>query len=510
MERAKMFLIPLVVCLLFGCARIDYEKVPTPTHYDNWTDEDQRKSDSMKGVRYYLPRPFLHLKQSIPVSQRVAFVTFQFNEKEGCYILEMPQNPPTWLLGVAPRRISIGQALAATIAKTRRETVGEQQEGEVVGEEEEKREPPSESIEETPPSELKAQTGFISQTDPVTRLSDKMDVVYLPDFEEQYVIQPRIGLGKAEIETRLRNGWAAEVFSQDLDNSQVIPFVIRQVERASEAAAGIVTDWMPLAAGLPPGTSPATLLELAGIKPGEAVAKMQAGEVEEEPAGKIIAKELLGEVLLFKVAEVRIAQPGIYPILKPREIRQWLKYSGVIAAGDSQANFEEFLKQAQVPWIRSDMAFIPCPPFTMVGFNVTIDVFLAPATDRSMLAANADEMAEDQESLEQIKDSIKTALFNKRNDISADASFINKQSISVEKNASGNGTILTITAPPSKKFTSNVGALTNWISRVFSPEGTGPLPKEEIKAQFSDSNRTVRIEIPVSMDDLAERAKKVK
>ena len=511
MERAKFFLIPLAVCLFFGCARIDYVKVPTPTQYDGWTDENQRKADSMKGVRYYLPRPFLHLKQSIPVSQRVAFITFQFSESEGSYILEMPKNPPTWLLRVAPRKISIGQALAATIAKTKPKITGEQQTGEVGEKKAEKEEPRPEAFKETPPSELKAQTGFINQSDPVTRLSDKMDVVYLPDFEEQYIIQAHTGLGKAEIETRLRNGWAAEVFSQDLDNSQIIPYVIRQVERASEAATGIVTDWMPLAAGLPPGTSPATLIELAGIKPGEAAAKMQAGGVVDEAAGKRIAKELLGQVLLFKVAEVRIAQPGIYPILKPREIRQWLKYPAVVDVGDSQANFEEFLKQAKIPWIRPDMAFIPCPPFTMVGFNTTIDVFLAQATDRSMLEVSADEKTDEQVFLlKQIQDHIKTAMLNKKSDISSDAALIKEDSIKVEKNTAGNGTIITITAPPAKKFTSNVELLTAWMIEVFSPNGTVPLTDEQVKAQFSDSNRTVTIEIMVNIPDLAERAKKVR
>jgi hypothetical protein len=46
-------------------------------------------------------------------------------------------------------------------------------------------------VSDKPPTELTPKTGFINDTDPVTKLSALMDIVYLPDFEEQFVIQPR-------------------------------------------------------------------------------------------------------------------------------------------------------------------------------------------------------------------------------------------------------------------------------------------------------------------------------
>lgn len=364
-------LIVLVVVGIFGCARLDYIKVPTPTQYSDWTDAHQVKADSMKGVRYYLPRPFLHLKKSIPVAQRVAFISFRFDPTEGAYMLEPPQDPPTWLRRVVPQKISVGQALAATMAKARIDATKERMPA--MGRE---GTPPAEAEPPRPPSTLTATTGFINQSDPVTELSDLMDVVYLPDFEEQYVIRAETGFGEAKIETRLRNGWAAEVFSVDLDNSQVIPYVIEQVEKASEAAAGITTTWLPVAAGLPPSMSPPTLSD---VEP-----QARAMGADDDLATKVV-ENVLGEVLLFKIAEVRIAQPGVYPILKPREIKQWREYGAVVAGSDPQASFELFLVQAGLPWIRPDMAFIPCPPFTVIGFNATTDVYLAPATDRAVM-----------------------------------------------------------------------------------------------------------------------------
>lgn len=361
-----------------GCARLDYKKVPTPTQYDNWNDEHQKLADSMKGVRYYLPRPFLHLKLSTPVAQRVALVSFAL--KDGKYELELPQDAPIWLKRAAPRQISITQALAASLAtEARSGTDVNQQSGTAGGQTDAIPAEPSggpNTIPGTnrPPSELHARTGFINEKDAITRLGERMDIVYLPDFEEQYVITPRIGLGTADIETRLRNGWAAEVFSQKVDNSNLIPYVIDQVERASEAAAGIFTTWAPVAAGLPPGTSPASVSEIVEQS-------VKAGGAQGD------AKNVLGEVLIFKIAEVKIAQPGVYPILKPREIMHWLKFDGILDANDPDANLESLLNNAQTPWIRPEMAFIPCPPFTMIGFNVTTDVFLSPATERVVVAA---------------------------------------------------------------------------------------------------------------------------
>lgn len=197
-----------------------------------------------------------------------------------------------------------------------------------------------------------------------------MDVVYLPDFEEQFVIKPTVGLGKADIETRLRNGWAAEVFSMKVDNSNVVPYVINQIEKASEAAGDIFTTWAPLAAGVPPGAVPM-------VKKVLKAGALQAGQEDTKRA-----VTALGNLLLFKVVEVRIAQPGLYPILKPREIQQWFKTSVVYKGTDPEQTFELFLQEKNLPWIRPDMAFVPAPPFTMIGFNITTDLFFLPAGER--------------------------------------------------------------------------------------------------------------------------------
>jgi hypothetical protein len=358
-----------------------YVKVPSPTQYDRWSDDDQRKADRMKGVRYYLPRPYLALKQSTPVAQRTAFISFHYDESSHSYLLDSPSGNPVWVQKIAPQKLSITAALAATLAtqNTTGRTDMEKQAGTPGSDSGGTTTPnapagqqggPNTVPSANPPSELHAKTGYVNDTDPITRIGDRMDIVYLPDFEEQFVIQPTFGLGKGDIETRLRNGWAAEVFSQQVDNSNLIPYIIDQVQKTSEAAASIFTTWAPVAAGLPPnlGLPTSKTLQKQGGKPGEL-------DVD-------AARVALGNVLLFKIAEVRIAQPGIYPILKPREIAHWFRKADALVEGDSEKAFDLFLKQARTPWIRPDMAFIPCPPFTVIGFNTTSDAFLAPATER--------------------------------------------------------------------------------------------------------------------------------
>mgnify|MGYP003694240521 CR=1 FL=1 len=131
-----------------------------------------------------------------------------------------------------------------------------------------------------------------------------MDVVYLPDFEEQYIIQPHGLLGKADIEARLRNGWAAEVFAQQYDNSNLIPYVIKQVESASEAASGIAASWFP-------ATAPAKV----GLDQVKRAARDSQGFQSGTPLSETDIQKLLGNVIIFKIAEVKFAQPGLYPIL---------------------------------------------------------------------------------------------------------------------------------------------------------------------------------------------------
>lgn len=470
-----------------SCAHIDYVKVPTPTQYTTWTDKDQRKADGMDGVRYYLPRPFVHLKKTIPVAQRVAFISFTY--ANGVYQLDTPENPPEWLKRVAPARLSITQALAASLAAIQPE--GGRGEGGLQSATPGAAAPPPK---EAPPTELTARTGYVNDTDPVTSLSDLMDVVYLPDFEEQYIIEPHGLLGKADIETKLRNGWAAEVFAQQFDNSNLIPYVIKQVERASEAAAGIAATWFPASA-------PAKI----GLDQVKKIAKDRQGFQSGSPLESTDVQKVLGNVILFKIAEVKFAQPGLYPILKPREIRQWLKSDAVIPLNvDADAKLEQFIASSKTPWIRPDMAFVPCPPFTVVGFNVTTDVFLLPATER--VAPEAQSAAPDDATAGPNPAATKAHLGTIRSKlVGAFSSFPQKDQTSAQLIEPDSGpdpalTRITIGPQPGKSFVTDdsaKAAVKEWIQATLHAK------PEEVTVNFEGGKMMIVIQAAAS--DLATR-----
>lgn len=183
----RRLLLLTVFSLVAGCARLDYVKVPTPTQYSHWSDAQQAQADGMKGVRYYLPRPFVHLKQSVPVNQRVAIIAFIYDKDSNTYKLQLPPGTPEWAQRLAPPALSVAQALAASTvsvpgpAKSNTTGQGGTQAGNISnstatnvasgGEAS-----TSATTTETPAQTLSANVGYINETDPVTKLSPLMDI----------------------------------------------------------------------------------------------------------------------------------------------------------------------------------------------------------------------------------------------------------------------------------------------------------------------------------------------
>jgi hypothetical protein len=334
----------------------------------------QARADAMEGPRYYLPRPHLVLKAPVPVAARSAFVSFTFDADRRLFVLSVPPEAE-WVRAIVPETLTISQALAvrieldqagrqqSTSPTTSPSDGGTEQDG-------------AQGAARTPPSTVESRVGFINGEDPVTRLNDLFDVVYLPDFDEQYVVRRRAVLGTSDFQMRLRNGWAAETFGEQFDNSNLIPYVIEQVESASAAALNVATQWGLRSVGVPATSVP--------VAPPATPAGQQQGATPEQE--ERAALDLLGNLVLLKVVEIRTAQPGLYPILKPREVYDW--FGGPadrIASGTAgDAGLRSLLAAKGLAWIRPDQVFVPAPPVTMVGFNTTSNVFLAPANKEDL------------------------------------------------------------------------------------------------------------------------------
>jgi len=370
-------LLAIAVTMTIGCAKITYQKVPSPVQWgSNWTMEKQIEADKMEGPRFYLPRPFLVVKTPVPIAARVAFISLEYDQSQKNYKLSLPREADTWVKRLLPETVTISQALKVKLAT---EVSGKQEAGAAgkAADEPGKKEeaPPKEGAakkeEPTPPTTVIGRVTSLYKEDPVTKLGELFDVVYLPDFDEQFVIGRSFGLGKGDVQISLRNGWAAEVFGEQIDRSNLVPYVINQVENASKAALNIATTWGLTSVGVPVGALPL---------PTNVGAKQEALATGDDQAR---ALDILGQTVLLKVVEIRVAQPGIYPILKPREIIDWFGVEGqrvIISAVSPDAALAELLRQKGLSWIRPDLALIPAPPFTMMGFNVVNDAYIGAVT----------------------------------------------------------------------------------------------------------------------------------
>ena len=223
--------------------------------------EKQIEADKMEGPRFYLPRPFLVVKTPVPIAARVAFISLEYEQNQKNYKVSLPSEAETWVKRLLPSTLTISQALKLKLAT---EVSGKQEAaaaGKAVEEPGKKEEaPPKEGAtkkeEPVPPTTVIGRVTSLYKEDPVTKLGELFDVVYLPDFDEQFVIGRSFGLGKGDVQISLRNGWAAEVFGEQIDRSNLIPYVINQVENASKAALNVAKDWGLMSAGIPVGALP--------------------------------------------------------------------------------------------------------------------------------------------------------------------------------------------------------------------------------------------------------------
>jgi hypothetical protein len=76
----------LIALLAGGCASVSVRKVPTPTQYNTWTDAQQREADSIDGLRFYMPRPFINVFESFPVRTDVYLAQGEVSP-DGKYVL---------------------------------------------------------------------------------------------------------------------------------------------------------------------------------------------------------------------------------------------------------------------------------------------------------------------------------------------------------------------------------------------------------------------------------------
>lgn len=156
------------------------------------------------------------------------------------------------------------------------------------------------------------------------------DVVWMPDFDEKYVVQGTPGLGNANIGVTMTQGWGLYGLDARIDNSAIVKPLLDFYSTGFDALSKLASSKI-FPAGQLSGGGPQGELETAQL-----------------PAGAKVT---------VKVTRVQVVAPGLYPILKPNE-------------------------KAEVvdpPTTDAGKRHLPLRPYTNIAFN-TYEVVVVEAT----------------------------------------------------------------------------------------------------------------------------------
>lgn len=135
-------------------------------------------------------------------------------------------------------------------------------------------------------------------TSPLIALNDYFDIIHLPDFDEQFAVDVNAGMSLGSVALGLENGWMMENYGVSIDNRAIANFLFFQIDKTLDVARDLVK----LDKGL--------------------LAPVTAPEPEEvDTAGPEGFDALISpRRVLLRVHKIEYAVPGLYPVLKPREI----------------------------------------------------------------------------------------------------------------------------------------------------------------------------------------------
>lgn len=310
-----------------GCAKVDIKKVPTPTQYVHWTDAMQKKSDNMKGIRFYLPRPFINVFESFPIRTDI-YIADGVVSPDGKYVLIKSVKPESGLNDYMSGIPSLTRVPSRHIAFPTKDDVATAVRAESAAIENAQKKAEQTARTTIPtggsPQDTKETTDAPSQ--PVTGINQRsvtndnaafafqplrgnFDIVYMPDFEEQYVISSFSGLGNAQFVLKLGQGWSLQGFNSLTDNSELNKRMYDLIDsgiKAEKTAASAYTGGIPLpslAAGmtemLKPQSDAITLEDKEGME----------GNRPHTPVS-------------LKIVVVHYAAKGLYPVIKPHELQE--------------------------------------------------------------------------------------------------------------------------------------------------------------------------------------------
>jgi hypothetical protein len=157
------------------------------------------------------------------------------------------------------------------------------------------------------------------------------DVIWLPDFDEKYIIEHKPRLGNSKLGVTMTQGWGLFGLEAETDNSGLAGPLLNFYSQSLSALTKL-TQSKIFPGSLQSGTTEADSKELRQLGPGTPVS--------------------------IKVTKVSVVAPGLYPVLKPAELERG---KGTVSSPS----------QARV--------LRPVAPFTNIAFNV-YEVLVVEAT----------------------------------------------------------------------------------------------------------------------------------
>jgi hypothetical protein len=348
----------------------------------------QKRADEMEGFRFYLPRPFANVFESFPIKAEV-YLADGIVSADGKYVVVnqvrpnspladffagagttvtipagmvgTPTTPPNSPVTNTPHSGSVETNLAATTVATG--VAGSSSPSNSTAAPPKPPTPTGSSTNATPSTGSNSRTVTNDNSAyAVQPLRGSFDVVYLPDFEEQYVVSSHAGLGNAKFGLNLGQGWSLQGFNSLSDNSELNKRIFDLIDTASQLAksAAMASLGLPPTAALPAGTS-------SLITP-------HSGSVEQA--------NIPGQPVTLKISVVYYAAKGLYPVLKGREFQQriattterklWFGLQGVFNPSPIwSSDFDQnALMNAQKDYTTDSSKFtVPRYPYQFLSFN---------------------------------------------------------------------------------------------------------------------------------------------
>lgn len=317
--------------LLAGCAQVLVNKVDRAT--------GQVVPNSAEGLRFYLPRPYVSVFEPFIVASEVYLARGEMSPDSAHVLLtEVPK-------GLADIVVEGGQAqgmgrllsIDAARVQVAPAPTGGAQSAAAPAAAASAPAPAASAASTAAPTIAGGVLNYKATNDnaafAVTPQPRYFNILWLPDFDEQYVVSAKAGLGNAGVVLGFGQGWSLQGLEATVDNSAIAKPLLDFYSGTLGALQKLATARIeaPLAALTGAGG--------AGAQSAAANATTFAG----------------GTPVTLKVTRVRIVAPGLYPVLKPGEAR------------------DVKLDAAQARRILA-----PVPPLTHIAFN-TYDVIVIEA-----------------------------------------------------------------------------------------------------------------------------------